>query len=150
MHSVEYLDSMMFWLKRAYLSARKALDQALQGYGLTGSQFELLRHVLDEDGIEQRALQQRLHISSPSITGLVDALVSRGLVRRGVDADDARVKRLFITSAGRELGEDVHRRAAGIEAQMLAHFSPAEQALVKEFLARMVANLGFDLDDVGC
>lgn len=145
-----YHDSMMFWIKRTYLSARKALDQALQEHGLTGSQFELLRHVLEQDGIDQRALQERLQISSPSITGLVDALVSRGLVKRMADAEDGRVKRLFITRQGQELGNDVHRKAAGVEARILAGFSPAERALAKEFFARMVSNLGLAVDDEHC
>lgn len=148
--NAEYLSSMMYWLKRTYLTARKSLDQALHEFGLTGSQFELLRHVLQHDGIEQRALAQRIHISGPSVTGLVDALSERGLIRRATDAEDARVKRLYVTEAGRNLGDHVDRRAASIEARMLATFSPAEQALAKEFFARMVTNLGVEVDEAEC
>ncbi|MDF2630011.1 MAG: transcriptional regulator, MarR family [Symbiobacteriaceae bacterium] len=142
MNETDYLASMVFWVKRAYLAARKAMDQSLAEFHLTGSQFELLRHVLDRDGIELRTLQERLHISSATITRLVDGLVSRGLVRRVTNPEDARVKMLYVTAAGRDLGQEVHRRAAQIEARMLAGFSPAEQALAKEFCARMVSNLG--------
>ncbi|HYF81245.1 MAG TPA: MarR family transcriptional regulator [Symbiobacteriaceae bacterium] len=142
MYDSDYLASMVFWVKRAYLAARKSMDHSLAEFHLTGSQFELLRHVLDQDGIELRSLQERLHISSATITRLVDGLVSRGLVRRVTAPEDARVKMLFVTDLGRELGKEVHRRAAEIEARMVAGFSPAEQALAKEFCARMVTNLG--------
>ena len=142
MYDADYQASMIFWVKRTYLEARKAMDQSLSEYNLTGSQFELLRHVLDQDGIELRTLQERVRVSSATITRLVDGLVSRGLVHRVIHGEDARVKQLFVTALGREVGDEVHRRAAGIEARMVSGFSPAEQALAKEFLARMVSNLG--------
>ena len=142
MYESDYLDSAVFWIKRVYLAARKAMDQSLSEFNLTGSQFEILRQVLSQDGIELRALQERLHISSATITRLVDGLVSRGLVRRVTNVQDARVKQLFVSDLGQELGQEVHRRAAEIEARMMSGFSPAEKALAKEFCARMVSNLG--------
>ncbi|HYF92348.1 MAG TPA: MarR family transcriptional regulator [Symbiobacteriaceae bacterium] len=142
MHEADYLTSMIFWVKRAYLAARKSMDQSLSEFNLTGSQFEILRHVLNQDGIELRTLQERLHISSATITRLVDGLVGRGFVRRVINSEDARVKQLFVTALGQALGKEVHRRAAEIEARMVSGFSPAEQALAKEFCARMVSNLG--------
>lgn len=137
-----YGESAMFGLKLTYLAARKALDQVLQEHNLTGSQLELFRRVLEEEGIEQRKLQERLRISSATITGLVDGLVARKLVHRVVTAEDARVKQLFVTPLGRNLGDEVHEKAAGIEERMLTGFSPAEQALLREFFDRMIANLG--------
>jgi len=142
MSRADYQASMIYWVKRAYLTARKSMDRSLSEFNLTASQFELLRHVLDQDGIELRILQERLHISSATITRLVDGLVGRGLVRRVINAEDARVKELYVTVHGRELGQDVHARAAKIEAQMVSGFSPAELLLAKEFYARMVSNLG--------
>ncbi|HWI53730.1 MAG TPA: MarR family transcriptional regulator [Symbiobacteriaceae bacterium] len=141
MHEADYLASMIYWIKRTYLAARKAMDQSLSDCNLTGSQFEILRHVLNQDGIELRTLQERLGISSATITRLTDGLVSRGLVRRVINHEDARVKQLFVTDLGQELGAEVNRRAADIEARMVSNFSPAEQALVKEYCSRMVRNL---------
>lgn len=142
----DYLQSPMFWLKRAYLSARKALDEGLNEHNLTGSQFEVLQHVLNEDGLEQRTLQDRLQIASATLTRLVDGLVSHGLVVRLVGADDARVKQLYATSQGRALEEDVRRKVAALEEQMLSGFSAAERALIQEYLRRLTANIGSEPD----
>lgn len=138
----DYLQSPMFWLKRAYLAARKALDEGLNEHGLTGSQFEVLRHVLREDGIEQRTLQERLQIASATLTRLVDGLVARHLVVRVIGAEDARVKQLYATVQGRALEEAMGRKAAGVEAQMLAGLSPEERAVLRGLLQRVTGNLG--------
>ncbi|HWL42835.1 MAG TPA: MarR family transcriptional regulator [Ilumatobacter sp.] len=47
------------------------------------------------------ALAERLAVSRPTVTALVDSLVERGLVVREVAADDRRAVRLSITDAGR-------------------------------------------------
>ena len=137
----------MFWLKRAYLATRKALDEGLVEHHLTGSQFEVLRQVLQQDGIEQRALQERLQIASATLTGLVDGLVTRGLVRREVTSGDARVKALYATEAGHAINEAIGQKAALVEAQLLGGFTPAERSLLREWLQRMTENLGPVTDD---
>lgn len=137
----------MFWLKRAYLAARKAMDEGLQEHNLTGSQFEVLQQVLLQDGIEQRSLQDRLKISSATLTGLVDGLVSRDLVRRELKAGDARVKQLFVTPQGLAINTAIGQKAIVIEQQLLAGFSAAERVLLREWLQRMTTNLGAVHDD---
>lgn len=146
MEHTHYLESPMFLLKRAYLAARKALDEGLQEHHLTGSQFEVLRHVLREDGLEQRLLQERLRVSSATVTGLVDGLVQRSLVQRVQHAEDARVKLLFATDQGRAIEESIRQKAAQVEEQLMAGFSTGEQELLKEWLRRMAANLGSAAD----
>ncbi|MFZ5814207.1 MAG: MarR family winged helix-turn-helix transcriptional regulator, partial [Bacillota bacterium] len=142
-----YRESPMFWLRRAYLAARKALDEGLHEHQLTGSQFEVLRQVLMEDGVEQRTLQERLRIASPTLTGLVDGLAARGLVRREAAQEDGRVKRLVATPAGRAINDSIGQKAAAVEEQLLSGFTPAERLLLREWLQRMAQNLGAAPDE---
>ncbi len=130
-----------FCLKRAYLAMRKSMDDALKPIGLTSAQFDVLQQLLHEDGLEHRVLQERLAISSPTLTNIVDVMVERGLVERRTSADDARVKLLFITPKAHELDEQLRQAGEAFVARMFHGFSPHERGLFLAWIERLTANL---------
>ena len=146
MSYTDYRDNPMFWLRRASLAMRKAVDEELYTHGLTGAQFEVLRQLWERDRRELRSLQERLGITSPTLTGIVDGLVSRGLVQREISTEDARVKELCLTAHGQSLNEQICEAIEQAHLRLLAGFSPAEATLLKDWLQRIVANAG-DSDD---
>ncbi|MBC8078496.1 MAG: MarR family transcriptional regulator [Chloroflexales bacterium] len=130
-----------FWLKRAYLAIRKEYDEELAKHELTYPQWEIVRMLCSQDGIEQRNVQQRLGIQSATLTGIVDGLVDRHLVERRLSPDDARVKELYLTDEGKcmqQLSPEVLTR---INTRIAQDFSGTELALFKEWLMRVVHNL---------
>jgi DNA-binding MarR family transcriptional regulator len=138
----DYRDNPMFWLRRASLAMRKVVDEELHTHGLTGAQFEVLRQLWGHDRLELRALQEQLGITSPTLTGIVDGMVSRGLVQREVSLEDARVKQLCLTTHGQSLNEQICEAIEQAHLRLLAGFTPAEASLLKDWLQRIVANAG--------
>jgi DNA-binding MarR family transcriptional regulator len=134
-------------LKRVHLGTRRAFDDALAEYGLTGPQAEMIGQICGQDGIEQRTLQERMGITSPTLTGIVDGLVERGLVERRVSHEDARVKQIFLTSKGHGLDGVLPGTMEQVAARLLAGFSPSECALLHDWLIRVATNL--DVEDDG-
>ncbi len=148
MNYIEYLDSPIFWLRRASLALRKAHEEELHAHGLSGAQFEVLRHLWQHDGLEQRALQELLGVTSPTLTGIVDGMVARGWVERRLSREDARVKLLFLTSAGVALECQVGAAMQQVQVRLLAGFSASEAAMLQEWLRRVALNMGLSGD--GC
>ena len=73
-------------------------------------------------------------VRPPSMTRIVDALESDGLVARRVDAADRRSSRVSLTAAGRrELATIRNRKTAFLE-QRLAALSDAERVAVARTL----------------
>ncbi|TDD28080.1 MarR family transcriptional regulator [Actinomadura sp. KC06] len=70
--------------------------------GLTPQQAQLLTMVAPQE-LTHGELASRLHCDKTNITGLVDRLERRGLVRRRPDAKDRRVATVFLTDQGAEL-----------------------------------------------
>jgi MarR family transcriptional regulator, organic hydroperoxide resistance regulator len=66
--------------------------------GLTLPQARVLYFVKTESTV--RTMAKRLRCDPSYVTGLVDALETKGLLRREVDADDRRIKKLLLTSEG--------------------------------------------------
>lgn len=133
-------DEPLFWLKQTFLSARKGLDEELATTGLTAAQMGVLGNLWCEDGLEQRMLQERLCVTSPTLTGIVDGLVERGLLERKLSPQDARVKQLFLTPQGQALQEEAHAIMGRFQARLLAGLSTAEIATLKDLLRRIARN----------
>jgi DNA-binding MarR family transcriptional regulator len=80
-----------------------------------------------------------MHITPASTTRAVGCLVDKGFVERVRDEDDQRSIVVMATMEGRErYGEIARRVQYGLD-QILAGFSPDEQAQLAEYLERFVA-----------
>jgi len=136
-HSCENLVSL---IKRLHLSLRRVYDDAFAAQKITGPQANVLRHIWQQDGIELRTIQERLRITSATLTGIVDGLVERELVDRRQSGEDARVKQLFLTERGRLVSDELGTILPRLEHRLLEGFSSAEQALLRDWLERMGRN----------
>ena len=80
----------------------RQIELAVATVNLTLAQYRVI--AILGDGFEAAsALAEKLAVSRPSITGVVDGLVARGLVRRDQPADDRRRIDVGLTDAGRLL-----------------------------------------------
>src|SRR4051812_10321241 len=67
-------------------------------WDLGPSQFNLLNLLIDcPEGLSQTELSRQLITHRSNVTGLVDRLEARGLVRRKASADDRRAYRVVLT-----------------------------------------------------
>lgn len=98
--------------------------------GLSLTQVKALLMLAGPEGEEPyagRDIAERLQISLASVSRAVDGLVRSRLIKRVEDPDDRRVRRLTITTKGRELaGEIVASRLADLEA-FAASLTPAQR-----------------------
>ena len=95
---------------RTYNLLARQLAQIYARHELTAASFNvlmLLKHGADPDTMMQRAIGERLVVSPSDMTGLVDRLERRGLVRRTRSAEDRRQKLLRVTAKGEALIERV-------------------------------------------
>jgi MarR family transcriptional regulator for hemolysin len=122
---------------------RTFFDQALKPLGITRSQWWALvnisRHA--DIGMIQTELARMLETGKVTVGGLIDRLEATGLVYRKSDAEDRRVKRIYITEKGYDVLEHVKRVADKIDD--ILHDDIAEEDLntATEVLARMKHNL---------
>lgn len=100
-------DSAGTWAKRYYLAARGVIDATLRPYDIGSTQWYLLWHLVHDGPLAQRDLLARLQIEKPTLSGVVAALVRKGLVEQTVAADDQRRKLLSVTDAGRALWQQL-------------------------------------------
>ena len=115
-------------------STHKAFSRRLAGelarHGISFKHYFYLRALLEEDGISQIELSERVGMQRATVTTVLATLEAKGYVRRVRDPDDARSRRVVLTPKGRRLREpllktiDTIQRVAssGISSADLRHF----------------------------
>lgn len=73
----------------------------LRHEGLTMPQFAILTHATPE-GVPLSAISTRMLCDNSNLTGIVDRLISKGLVERRPDPQDRRVSLICLTASGAE------------------------------------------------
>jgi long-chain acyl-CoA synthetase len=96
----------------------RQVEVAVSAVGLSLAQYRLLAALGETGEAAASKLAELMAVSRPTITGVVDGLVERGLVvREGVEGDRRRVD-VVLTEAGRALitaaDSEVQRRIADI------------------------------------
>jgi 4'-phosphopantetheinyl transferase len=90
---------------------------------LTMQQVRVLSHITKDPGIAGHELGDRLGVSAPTASGLIDRLVEKGLVVRVDDTEDRRVRRLHPTKLGLDVirqMDSMFGRALGVVIQRLS------------------------------
>lgn len=137
-----------FWLKQTMQSVANAFADALQTacaslgkpYVITPPQVFTLGLLESEQDLPIGTLAQRLALDASVVTGIIRRLEQHGLVERVHDRIDYRLVRLHLTAEGQELIQALESVATAFNRRLLQGFSPEEQGLLKEQLARIRAN----------
>jgi len=97
----------------------RQVEVGLAGVDLSLPQYRLLM-LLAEGSVVASALADRLAVTRPSVTAVVDGLVARGLVERQADGRDRRRVAHGLTAEGRQVlgaaDEAIDRRLTDIAA----------------------------------
>jgi DNA-binding MarR family transcriptional regulator len=85
-----------------------------------------------------RELARELHLDASNLTGLVDRLEQRGLVRRAADPQDRRVRQVALTEAGMRLRHELNVRLMR-DPPLLAGLDADERGRLRSLLGRAAA-----------
>ncbi len=106
-------------LQRAAALSAALVEAAVQPFGLSASQFGVLDTIATRGAVHQQELAEALGRSKAQMTAIIDALESRGLVRRERHAIDRRFITVHLTADGRSvLANATPARATSILALM--------------------------------
>jgi len=130
-----------YWLKLLSRKMGVLQDLRLSKYNITASQLGVLLEINSNDGASQKEIQQNLVITPASFTGLVSSLEGKGYLKRVQDKQDARINRLYITEAGKEMKEKAFEEFLNTKEILVEGFSLEEQVLLVSWLKKMYRNL---------
>ena len=132
-------------LHRAANAVRHHVEQAvLRHKNLSWTGFVVLREVWIAERIETRDAAVRAGIAKATLTGVVNTLARRGLLRRVQHPEDGRLVLLEVTARGKRLLRDILPASQAEEVFTLGQLDDAQITHVHEIMHRLVMHLDGD------
>lgn len=118
-------------LVEAYLAFWREDSRHIKSMKLTPSQFDVIATLGDTDGMTCAELSDATLVTKGTLTGVLDRLVAKGLIKREAVPGDRRCVRIKLT----EKGDALFRK---VFAAHIAHIRPFfERALSRKDVERM-------------
>jgi DNA-binding MarR family transcriptional regulator len=124
-------------LVKFFFAQRQHLPASGVAFDLSPVQCHVLHLIEPGRPLPMGRLAETLSCDASNVTGLVDRLESRGLIKRHASAGDRRVKVLQLTPAGARLRSQLLRRMTG-RPLPLARLSPDQQRTLVRILEALV------------
>jgi DNA-binding MarR family transcriptional regulator len=125
-------------LMRLFFTQRADLPTLAAEFDLSPAQCHVLHLIEPNQPVPMGQIADSLACDASNVTGLVDRLESRGLVRRQPSAGDRRIKVLELTQAGARLRSVVMARMTE-PPEILGRLSLEEQRELVRILKRLLA-----------
>jgi len=113
----------------------------LEPFGLTPFHYLVLCCLWEKDGLATSSIAEKLQQLGATLTGVVDRMEERDLVRRKRDPQDRRIWRVWLTKEGRKLREVLPPIATASLEKCLKGVSTRDRERLAQILAQIVMNL---------
>jgi DNA-binding MarR family transcriptional regulator len=130
-----------YLMNRAHATLARAADRRTKAEAdLSLAQHGVLFALSMNDGLAVSTLAKMLSMGKPSVSGMIDRMAERDLVRREKDAQDGRMVRVFLQERGAAVIARTHPVVKEMNAALLAPFSDDEQEVIGRFLAHLASS----------
>ena len=93
---------------------------------LTVTQLRLLGHLAEQEGLSNAELAERLYVTRPSVSALLERLERGGFIRREVSTHDRRSICIWLQPRGKAVVESLREELRDYAAGLMDSMSPAE------------------------
>lgn len=125
-------------LQVAHSALFRAADQRTRAdLGISTTQLAVLFILSRADGQPISEISRTLAMGKSSLTGLIDRMCDKGLVRRSASATDGRVTHIYLQDLGREALNHGKQQVQQFNMALLEPFSAEEQVTIDRFLTHL-------------
>ncbi len=129
---------------RAFFDASALLDPMRLGIwdraGLTVTQLRLLGHLHEQEGLSNAELADRLYVTRPSVSALLERLERGGFIRREVAPNDRRGICIWLEERGRSALSSLRAETQQYAANLMESLTPEEVDQLTKSLGGFVAS----------
>lgn len=127
-------------IKKSALVFDKLSNQLLSPYDLTSSQFKILMvlYHAQGDSVRQTDIETKFSMTNPTVTGLVQKLEAKELVRRVPNPEDRRSKVLVLTERAMARKDELLTLADSLEREMTAKLTEDEYSQLAALLMKLL------------
>lgn len=127
-----------YLLAQANRQVHLKLDEEFRDEGVPVEHWRTLKLLAEKNGRSMSDLTQAALLNHPTLTKMVDRMVSDALVYRRPDPKDGRKVLIFISERGRALNERLSRRANLRQAEIVEGYGDRETEELKRLLSELI------------
>lgn len=125
-----------YLLRQASAALRAHMERALSDLGVTPPQFAALTMAAAYPGLSSADLARLSLLTAPTVAVIVRNLKRSGALSSRPHPVHGRILQLEITEMGKALLARCKRRVDEVEAQLAAQLTPADERVIRRWLAR--------------
>lgn len=132
-------ESIEFLLRAVNRRAEKLANQELAKFDLTSTQFRTLTYLshMPPQTVRQCDLEVFFSKSNPAVTGILNNMEQKGLIRRVCNPADGRSKVLEITEKGQALLPELDAYRGWMDKLLTVDMTPEEREILIVLLKKM-------------
>lgn len=135
-------DKIGFLIKQVHILQEQRLNKKFERFGLTGAQTFTLVNLFKarerNEKLNQKDLERILDISNPTVTGILNRLEVKGLIKRVPCIHDARIKYIEVTKKAIELDKEIRKTFEESEYELVSSLSLEEIDRLGEYLVKIL------------
>lgn len=116
-------------------------DQSMDKIGLYRGQARLLMTLSEQDGLSHSEIAEKLEISAPAATKVIQRMEEAHYVQRRADPADERVSRVYLQAQGHALIAEIRRTFGQLDQTMFDGLTDLDLERFRDLLTQMQTNL---------
>ncbi|HAB9279725.1 MarR family transcriptional regulator [Enterococcus faecium] len=143
---MEIQESLGFLLNTSARYIKKELDKQLKHYGITTSQWAILKLLTTENNLSQAEIANKVKMDRASCGTIIDKLLSKGLIEKHLFKNDRRSYRVRILPPTVKMVNEVTLLAEKTNELAVQGLTDSEKSVLKKCLTNIINNLGDEKD----
>ena len=119
----------------------RKFQERLEPFGLTPFHWIVLCCLWEEDGLATCSIGERLQQVGGTLTGVLDRMEERGLIRRERDTRDRRIWRIWLSHAGKQLETVLPPLIVELREAAMKRIPDPDRERFSQLLDQAIANL---------
>ena len=136
------------YLAHLLIQANRHMARQLTSEGVSLEQWRILKVISQHGGLAMRELARMLSLHHPTLTKIVDKMVTEALVYRVPDPDDRRKIRIFISEKGKGVLHQQNERVSDHQIRVEGHHGPEQVSKLKAMLEQFISEVSEPDDEV--
>lgn len=135
------MKNISIYLKEITQAEYHRVDKKLEKYNLVKGQATLLSIIRDNNGATQNELAHILNVKYSSMSERLNKLEALGYIEKGIDEDNQRYKRVYITPSGRKAVTQANKMLNEFDEKLYKGFTKKDKKQLEEYLEKMLFNI---------
>ncbi|MGE5628028.1 MAG: MarR family winged helix-turn-helix transcriptional regulator [Solirubrobacterales bacterium] len=138
---INFSNHIGYFLQEVARKSAISLNDELKILDITYAQFRVINCLSKKGPLSQKEILKIICVTPATLTGTVDILEKKQLVYREAELEDARTKKIYLTSAGEALQKEALSIVENFEKKTTDFLTSEERELILKSLKEMEKRL---------